>query len=143
MKGEEVEYAIPLRAVFLQPKTKRLRKALNEIRAFTFKHTRINNVAITSDLNSFLNKNSRNIPRKIDAVLRKDGERILVYLKGSKQLEEDKKEKEEAKKEKEKEEKKGVEKGKEVEEEKERKKEEKKEKERAAERSAMKRKIRE
>ncbi len=143
MKGDEAEYIIPLRKAFTQPKGKRIRKALNIIRAFAEKHTRIEKVVLTKDLNEFLLKESKNIPRKVEVLFKKDGERLIIFLKGSREIEEFKKKKAEEEKAKEKKKGKKEEKTKEekeAEEEKERKKEEKKVREKAAEKADIKRK---
>jgi ribosomal protein L31E len=104
MKGNEAEYVVPLRDVFNSPKGKRARRTIAEIKKFVWKHARSEDVRITTDVNQYLNKNSWHIPRKISVVLVKDKEKVSVYLKGSKQLEMDKKkasEKEKARKAKE------------------------------------------
>ncbi|MBI2597696.1 MAG: hypothetical protein HYW50_00700 [Candidatus Diapherotrites archaeon] len=98
---------ISFRKVFLQPKNKRIRKALNEINSFVRKHEKGTGVWVSEEVNEFLHKNSKNIPRKISAVLLKTEKNVAVYLAGGKQLEEDikrkkaeeKKKKEEPKKE--------------------------------------------
>lgn len=96
MKGDEAEYVVPLGRLFSQPRTKRARRSLGEIRRFVLKHTRNKNISITTGVNEFLWKNSYNIPHRVPVMLRKDGERIIVYLKGSRQIEEDKKKAKEA-----------------------------------------------
>jgi ribosomal protein L31E len=102
MKGEEAEYTIPLARAFNFPPTKRPRKAINAIKTFVYKHTRSKNTLITADLNKEIFKNSKNIPRKVKVMLRKEKDKIIVYLAGSKQIQEDRKKREEAKKKKEK-----------------------------------------
>jgi ribosomal protein L31E len=147
MKGNEAEYIIPLAKVFNEPKNKRFRKAVKEIKDFVTKHTRIENIALSNDLNAFITKDSYNLPRKINAILVKKDNRVKVYLKGSKELEEDKKKakaaEEEKRKKKEEKEKKEQEKTadeKAEEEEKEKKKEEKKQREKSLEKADIKRK---
>jgi ribosomal protein L31E len=97
MKGNEAEYIISLRKAFDKPPIKRPKAALNEIKKFIKKHTRIENVLISNEVNEFIFKNSKNIPRKLNIVLLKQKNKIKVYLKGSKKLEEDKKAAEKAK----------------------------------------------
>jgi ribosomal protein L31E len=100
MKGEQAEYVISLVNVFRHPPLKRIKRALNEIKRFVKKHSRIEEVAIDQEVNEFLHKNSKNIPRKLNATLVKDGEKIIVYLTGSKKIEEDQKKGDAEKKEK-------------------------------------------
>jgi len=146
MKGEQAEYIISFGKVFNQPRAVRMTKALNSIRSFVKKHTRNENTVITKDVNEYMWKNSKNVPRKIPVILRKSGDKIIVYLQGSKQLEEDKKREAEIKTRKEKAKEKAEEKKemtaaeKQAEAEKERLKEEKKIKEQAAEVTGIKRK---
>ncbi|MFH1587036.1 MAG: hypothetical protein ABID38_04220 [Candidatus Diapherotrites archaeon] len=147
MKGEEAEYVIPLRKVFLQPKTKRSRKAVEAVRRFAAKHTHMDKVLVSNDLNEIILEKSHHIPRKLEVVFWKDGDILRVYAKGGKELANDKKLK--AEKEKEKKKKKDEKKGKEeamtdaqkaVKEEEDKKKADKKERERASEKAAIKRK---
>ena len=147
MKGEQAEYIIPLRDAFKFPKPKRIIKTLGVIKRFVFKHTRKREVFIAKEVNEFLHKHSKNIPRRIDSVIVIDGENARVFLREGKELEEFKKKLAEKKKAKEKksEKKEGKdkeEKKAESEEEKEleRKKEEKKIKEEAAMKTDIKRK---
>jgi len=149
MKGDQAEYIIPLQKVFLHPKTKRGNKAIAEIRNFARKHSGLDKVLISNELNAVVWKNSSNIPRKVEAVFWKDDDILRVYLKGSKELDKDKKAKVEMEKEKKKKKEEKEKKSKEEEmsdaekaakEEADRKKAEKKEKEKAAEKAAIKRK---
>ncbi|MFH1588031.1 MAG: hypothetical protein ABIA76_01695 [Candidatus Diapherotrites archaeon] len=105
MKGNQAEYVISLVGVFKHPPLKRIKRALNEIKRFVRKHTRIEDVLIDTEVNEFLHKNSKNIPRKVNATLVKAENKIIVYLSNSKRIEEDKKKREERKKEKSKEDK--------------------------------------
>lgn len=156
MKGNEAEYVIPLGRLFRQPRTKRARRAVAEVKRFVLKHTRNANAVITTGLNHEIWKNAGHIPRRLNVVLQEYDGKIYVYAKGSKQIGEDKKKREEAEKEKKKkgekvkgkkEEAKEAKKkeaeekaGKEaLDEELEEKRREKREKERAAERAAIKR----
>ncbi len=91
MKGKEAEYIISLTKAFEKPKLKRPKAVLNIINEFVKKHTRIEKTWISKEVNEFIFKNSKNIPRKIEVVFLKQKTKIKVYLKGSKQLEEDKK----------------------------------------------------
>ena len=91
MKGNEAEYVIPLSWLFTQPKPKRNNKAIKLIKAFVEKHTRKKDTVITMEVNEFLWKQSRHCPRRVPVVLKAEGEKIYVYLKGGKQLEADKK----------------------------------------------------
>ncbi|MBN2127681.1 MAG: 60S ribosomal protein L31 [Candidatus Diapherotrites archaeon] len=145
MKGNEAEYVISLRNAFTKPPLKRPKAALNEIKRFVSKHTRIKEISIAMEVNEFIFKNSKNIPRKVNAVLLKQKDKVTVYLKGSKKLEEDKKKAvEKTKDKKKKEEKKETKEAKKQETEEEEKKEkelkEKKEREKAAEAVSIKRK---
>ncbi|MCR4368883.1 MAG: 60S ribosomal protein L31 [archaeon] len=86
MKGEQANYVIPLRDVFdAQPK-KRIRKALTEIQRFAKKHTRAKEIAISNEVNEKLHAHSKNIPRRINATLRKEETRVIVFLEGGKEL---------------------------------------------------------
>ncbi|MFH1256304.1 MAG: hypothetical protein V1494_03340 [Candidatus Diapherotrites archaeon] len=148
MKGNEAEYTVPLQWVFTQPKTKRLRKAVAELRRFAVKHSRAEKVLVSNEVNEFINRQSIHLPRRIEVVLfrhKGEEEEVRVFLKGGKGLAEEKKRKaeDEKKKKKEKEEKekktaeeKKAEKAKEEEEAK--KLEEKREKEKAAQKAEIK-----
>jgi ribosomal protein L31E len=143
MKGNEAEYIISLKKAFNKPPLKRPKAALNEIKKFIKKHARTENVFISNEVNEFIFKNSKNIPRKLNAVLLKQKNKIKVYLKGSKKLEEDKKAAEKAKetkKAKKTETKKETKEKTEEQEKKEKELKEKKEKEKAAEAVSIKRK---
>jgi len=100
MKGEEAEYVVPFRKLFNQPVTKRARRAIRELKRFAVKHTRVdeNGVLIAEEVNREVWKNSYNIPRRVNVILRKKGGKIIVYLQGGKQLAEDKKREEKEKK---------------------------------------------
>lgn len=91
MKGDKAEYIIPLGGMFNQPRTKRCRKLVMEVKRFVLKHAKVKNVSISRELNEFLGKNSSALPRKIDAVLVKRNDAVVVYLKKGKQLAEDEK----------------------------------------------------
>ncbi len=91
MKQDQFETVIPLRKVFEFPKTKRTRKAINEIKAFTQKHAKNVEVQISAEVNRHIQLNSRRIPRKINAVLVKKDNKVKVYLQGGKELKEDQK----------------------------------------------------
>lgn len=89
MKGDKAEYVIPLRQAFNTPRTRRADKAIFLIREFVKKHTRAaeKDIAISNEVNQLVWKQSRtNIPRKIDAVLKRDNKRIFVFLKGGKEM---------------------------------------------------------
>ncbi len=88
MKGEQANYIIPLDRAFLFPPKKRIRKALNEIKRFVKKHTRAKEILVSTEINEFIHKNSKNIPRKISATLLKENEKVSVYLETGKQLKE-------------------------------------------------------
>ena len=109
MKGEKAEYRISLEKAFLFPATKRVRKALNVVRAFVTKHTRAKDIMISNEVNEAIHKNSKNIPRYINAVLYKDAEKVAVFLKKGNGLDAYLKKKDEEKKKKEKETKKAKE----------------------------------
>ena len=147
MKGNEASYVIPLRKVFNAPKTKRARRAVQEVRNFSRRHAKVDDVIVSEEVNEKIWKHSLNIPRRIEVILRKEGEgKVVVYWKEGMQLGELKrKEAEEAKKKKEKAEKKKAEKKPKEEEEGEatelkKKLEEKRKREQSAEKAAIKRK---
>src|SRR3989344_5348559 len=98
MKGEQADYVIPLDKAFSFPPKKRVTKALAVVRAFVKKHTRYTNLGVTNEVNHFLHKHSKNIPKRIPATLLKDGSRIVVFLQGGKELAEFKKKKDEQRK---------------------------------------------
>jgi len=90
MKGDKAEYVIPLRQAFNTPRSRRADKAIFLIREFVKKHTRAGpkDIAISNEVNEFVWKQSKfTIPRKVDAVLKKDGSRVTVFLKGGKEIE--------------------------------------------------------
>lgn len=113
MKGEKAEYTISLEKAFMFPGTKRLKKALAQIRKFVHKHARPKKVAISNEVSEFIHKQSRNIPRKLKVVLYKEATRVVVFLQNSKEFDSYIKKKAEARKKeakgKEKEEKKSAE----------------------------------
>lgn len=89
MKGDKAEYVIPLRQAFNTPRTRRADKAIFLIREFVKKHTRVpeKDIAISNEVNQLVWKQSRtNIPRKIDAVLKREDKRIFVFLKNGKEM---------------------------------------------------------
>ena len=86
MKGEQAEYMIPLRTAFRFPKPKRMIKTLGVIRQFVFKHTRKKDVLIANEVNEYLHKNSKNVPRRVDSVIVIDGEKAMVFLREGKGL---------------------------------------------------------
>lgn len=101
MKKEEQEYVLPLRNVFRAPKPKRHRRSITAIKRFVWKHARSKNVSITTDVNERIWKEGR-IPRRLEVLLRKEKDgKVIVYLKGSKQIAADKKMREADKKKKE------------------------------------------
>ncbi|MFA4907757.1 MAG: 50S ribosomal protein L31e [archaeon] len=90
MKGDKAEYVIPLRQAFNTPRSRRADKAIFLIREFVKKHTRANakDIAISNEVNEFVWKQSKfTIPRRVDAVLKKDGSRVTVFIKGGKEIE--------------------------------------------------------
>lgn len=91
MKQEQFETIISLRKVFLQPTTKRVKKAIKEIKKFVLKHEKNSVPIISNEVNHKILSHSKNIPRKINAVLVKNKEKVTVYLKDGKQLAEDRK----------------------------------------------------
>ena len=148
MKGEQAEYIIPLRDAFKFPKPKRIIKTLGVIRRFAFKHTRKRDVFIAREVNEFLHLHSKNIPRRVDAVIVLEGEKARIFLREGKELAEFRKSQADKKKAKDKkkdekaskEDKEGKKAEKDEEKELERKREEKKIKEDAAMKSDIKRK---
>ena len=137
--GTQRDYVISLKEATNRSYTKKADKAVLTLKRFILKHTRNPNIVVTQEVNHFLWQNSKfKVPKKIEVTLKENGGRVLVYLKGSKRIEEDVK-KAEAKKE----EKKGmVEQAKakamEMEEDQKKKLAEKKAKEKASESAAMK-----
>jgi len=91
MKGTEAEYVVPLGRMFKMPRTKRVNRAITEIRTFAYKHTKNKAVKIAPELNRKVWANSKNIPRRVEVMLRKEGEGIVAYLKGGKEVEETRK----------------------------------------------------
>lgn len=145
MKGNEAEYTIGLRTAFLFPPKKRIRKALNVIKRFVKKHTRAEEILVSNEVNEFLHKNSKNIPRKVKTILLKHEKTINVYLQDGTQLKayreaQEKEKKEKTKKKEEKEKAKEAKAAPAETEENKEKLEEKKAKEKAAKASEMKRK---
>lgn len=100
MKGNEAEYTIGLKTAFLFPPKKRIRKALNVINRFVKKHSRAEKILVSNEVNEFLHKNSKNIPRRVKAILLKREKTVTVYLQNGKQLKayKESQEKEKAKK---------------------------------------------
>jgi len=148
MKGAEASYVIPLRKVYRFPKTKRARRAVQEVRNFSKRHGKADTVIVTEEVNENIWKNSYNIPRAIEVIIRKEGEnKVVVYWKGGEQLEqikrkevEDAKKKREEAKKKREEEKKGKEEESKEEQEQKKKLEDKRKRELSAEKAAIKRK---
>jgi len=108
MKGTQAEYVINLGNAFMFPPKKRIRKALNVIHRFVKKHTRSKETLISNEVNNYLHANSKNIPRKVEAILLKEDEKVIVFIQNGKELktylkkrEQEKKKKEEKKKTKE------------------------------------------
>ena len=137
--GSQRDYVISLKEATNRSYTKKADKAVLTLKRFILKHTRNPNIVVTQEVNHFLWQNSKfKVPKKIEVTLKENGGRVLVYLKGSKRIEEDVK-KAEAKKE----EKKGMfeqakAKAMEMEEDQKKKLAEKKAKEKASESAAMK-----
>src|SRR3989338_3926583 len=144
MKGEQAEYTIALRNAFMFTPKKRIRKALNVIIRFAEKHARAKEIKISTEVNEYLHENSKNLPRKVNAILLKEENKITVFLQEGTQLKTYKENKEKTKKEteKKKKEEKGKEKKEDTGEDKEQKEklEDKKEKEKAGHASSIKRK---
>ncbi|MBS3059517.1 MAG: 60S ribosomal protein L31 [Candidatus Diapherotrites archaeon] len=156
MREGEASFVVSLASVFRQPTSKRVRKAVKEIKRFAVKHSKAESVFLGEEVNAFLSKHSKNIPRRIDVTVLLEEKKARVFLKGSKEIEEFKKRKEEqekdrkkkreekaeAKKEGKEEKKEGKKEGKTEEEEaKEALRKEKKEKEKAARAVDIKRKV--
>ncbi len=113
MKGERAEYYINFERAFMFPRPKRVRKALTETKRFVTKHTRAKDISISGEVNEFIHKNSKNIPRGMGAVLYREEGKVSVFLQKGTGLDvyikaraEEKKKKEAAKKKDEKTEKK-------------------------------------
>ncbi|VVB99387.1 Uncharacterised protein [uncultured archaeon] len=86
MKGDKVGYSIDLRNAFKFTALKRPRKALSEIKAFVNKHARPKEIRISNEVNGFIFKHSKNIPRRIEAVLYREGSTVSVFLQGGKEM---------------------------------------------------------
>lgn len=146
MKGEQAEYNIGLAKAFIYQPKKRIVKAINVIKSFVKKHTRAKEVLISNEVNHFLHRNSKNLPRKVNAVFLKENNSVRVFLQKGKDLESYLKNRDAEKKKKEEKRKEAKEEKKETAEEKEKKQsdekklEEKKEMEKAAQAAEMKRK---
>ena len=87
VKGDKAEYVIPLNRAFMFPQKKRIRKALNEIKRFVKKHTHSSIISVSNEVNEFLHKNSKNIPRRVRATLYREGGKVGVFLEKGKALE--------------------------------------------------------
>ncbi len=101
MKGDQASYTINLEKAFLFPPRIRIRKAITKIGKFVKKHTRSKNFALSTEVNEFLHLHSKNIPRRVPAILLKEADRVMVFLQNGKQLQEYLKKKEDDKKKKE------------------------------------------
>ena len=86
MKGEKANYHITLVKAFYYPRKRWIRKALNEIKRLVQKHTRAKEISISQEVNELLHKNSKNIPRRIQATLLKESEKVTVFLEKGKQI---------------------------------------------------------
>ena len=81
MKMDEKLYTIPLRDAFSSPRTKRTKKAVNVVRNYLKKHTKVDDVKIDTSLNEFLwEKGIRKPPRRVKVrVVEEDG-MLVAYL---------------------------------------------------------------
>jgi len=81
MKMDEKLYTIPLRDAFSSPRTKRTKKAVNVVRNYLKKHTKVDDVKIDTSLNEFLwEKGIRKPPRRVKVrVVEEDG-MMVAYL---------------------------------------------------------------
>src|SRR3989344_2904667 len=86
MKGEQANYVIGLEKAFLFPPKTRVKKAITQIRKFVKKHTRMQNFALSNEVNEYLHKHSKNIPKKIPATLLREPNRIVIFLQNGKAL---------------------------------------------------------
>jgi ribosomal protein L31E len=99
MKGEKADYIIPLGKIFEQPRTKRTRKIITAVKRFVTKHTKAENVLISTEINNYVTAHSSKLPRKLDTTLVKGEDSIKVYLRSGSQFAADTKAAEEKKKE--------------------------------------------
>ncbi|OYT54560.1 MAG: 50S ribosomal protein L31e [Candidatus Altiarchaeales archaeon ex4484_2] len=78
---DEKLYTIPLRDAFSSPRTKRTKKAVNVVRNYLKKHTKVDDVKIDTSLNEFLwEKGIRKPPRRVKVrVVEEDG-MMVAYL---------------------------------------------------------------
>lgn len=100
MKGEEALYSFNIRKAKMFPKRERITKALGFLKKQVFKHSRDKNPTLATEVNEFLHAHSKNVPEKINVVLRKKDDNVTVFLQGGKQLELVKKKEAEEKKKK-------------------------------------------
>lgn len=137
--GTQRDYVVSLKEATNRSFTKKADKAVLTLKRFILKHTRNPNIVLTEEVNHFLWQNSKfKVPKKIEVTLKENGGRVLVYLKGSKRIEEDAKKAAAKKEEKKDLAEKAKAKAKELEEEQKKKLAEKKAKEKASETAAMK-----
>lgn len=137
--GTQRDYVISLKEATNRSFSKKANKAVLAVKRFIIKHTRNPNIVLTEEVNHFLWQNGKfKVPKKIDVTLKENGGRVLVYLKGSKRIQEDLKKAEAKKEEKKSMVEQAKEKAKGLEEEQKKKLADKKAKEKASETAAMK-----
>jgi ribosomal protein L31E len=137
--GTQRDYVISLKEATNRSFSKKANKAVLTVKRFIIKHTRNPNIVLTEEVNHFLWQNGKfKVPKKIDVTLKENGGRVLVYLKGSKRIQEDLKKAEAKKEEKKSMVEQAKEKAKGLEEEQKKKLADKKAKEKASETAAMK-----
>ena len=83
-------YIIPLQKAYDKPRTRRANVAISLIFDFLNKHTRKKkeDVILTKEVNEFIwSKSIENPPRKISVSIRIKDDKVYVFLKGSKEIE--------------------------------------------------------
>ncbi len=74
-------YTIPLRDTFGSPRTKRTKKAVNVVKKYLKKHTKVDDVKIDSSLNEFLwERGIRKPPRRVKVKVVEEDAGVVAYL---------------------------------------------------------------
>jgi len=78
---DEKVYTIPLRDAFYSSRTKRTKKAVNIIRNFLKRHTKVEDIKIDKSLNEAIWKRGiKKPPRRIKVKVVKEDEKTTAYL---------------------------------------------------------------
>ncbi len=81
MKMDERIYTIPLRDAFTSSSTRRTRKAVNIVKSFLKKHTKIEDIKLDSKLNEALwDRGIKKPPRRVKVRVVEEDERVVAYL---------------------------------------------------------------